>query len=78
MIGEQRAFSGNAVDIGRAITHRSAVIDTEVKVTYVVGHDHENVRLVGRVGVDDNNHVYKHCTQYDGCTPFHEVSPGSK
>jgi hypothetical protein len=44
IVGKDRAFIGDAVDIGRAVAHHAAVVGADVPIADVVGHDHENVR----------------------------------
>ena len=46
IVGEDRALVGDAVDVGRAITHLAAVVGADVPVADVVAHDDEDVRLL--------------------------------
>ena len=46
-VGEHRAFLGDAVDVGRAIAHDAVVVAADVEPADVVGHDEQDVRLVG-------------------------------
>ena len=46
VVGEDRAFVGDAVDVGRAIAHHAAVVGADVPVADVVAHDDEDVRLL--------------------------------
>ena len=43
--GEERAFLGDAVDVGGAIAHHAAIVGADVPVADVVGHDDEDVGL---------------------------------
>src|SRR5215471_18708307 len=44
-IGKDRAFSGNAVNVGRAIAHHAPIVGADVPVADVVAEDYEDVRL---------------------------------
>ena len=44
-VGEQRAFLGDAVDVGRAVAHDAQIVGADIEPADVVGHDHEDVRL---------------------------------
>ena len=46
-VGEDRAFVGDAVDVGRAVAHHAAVVGADVPVADVVAQDDEDVRLLG-------------------------------
>ena len=46
VVGEDRTFVGDAIDIGRAVAHHAAVVSTDVPITDVVTHDREDVWLV--------------------------------
>jgi hypothetical protein len=46
IVGEDRAFVGDAVDVGRAVAHHAAVVGADVPVADVVAHDDEDVRLL--------------------------------
>ncbi len=43
VVGEDRAFLGDAVDVGRAIAHHAAVVGADVPVADVVAEDDEDV-----------------------------------
>ena len=45
VVGEQRAFLGNAVDIGRPVPHHPAVVGADIPVADVVAEYDEDVRL---------------------------------
>ena len=45
IVGEDRAFIGDAVDVGRAVAHHATVVGADVPVADVIAHDDENVRL---------------------------------
>ncbi len=47
IIGEQRAFFGDAIDVGCAAAHHAAVVGADIPDANVIGHDHDNVRLLG-------------------------------
>src|SRR5262249_25790060 len=49
-IGEERALPGDAVDVGRAITHHAAAVGADVPVADVVAEDDEDVRLASSGG----------------------------
>jgi hypothetical protein len=44
-IGEHRAFSGDAVNVGRAIAHDAEIVAADVEPADVVRHDEQDVRL---------------------------------
>ena len=46
-VGEDRAFFGDAVDVGRAVAHLAAVVGAGVPVADVVAEDDEDVRRFG-------------------------------
>src|SRR5215211_7740647 len=46
VIGEDRAFGGDAVDVGRAVAHHAAVVGADVPVADIVAHNDENVRFL--------------------------------
>jgi hypothetical protein len=46
-VGEQHAFFGEAVDVGRAVAHQPAGVAAEVGLADVVAPDDEDVRLLG-------------------------------
>ena len=46
-VGEHRAFLRDAVEVGRAIAHQAVVVAAEIEPADVVGHDEQDVRLVG-------------------------------
>src|SRR4051794_37698224 len=48
IVGKGDAFFGDAVDVGRAIAHRSAAEMTDIPDTNVISPQDENVRLLGR------------------------------
>ena len=51
MVGEDRAFLGDAVDVRRAVAHHAAVVGADVPQPDVVAEDDEDVRLAaGRGG----------------------------
>jgi hypothetical protein len=50
MVGEDRAFLGNAVDVRRAIAHHAAVVGADVPQPNVVAEDDEDVRLAAGGG----------------------------
>jgi hypothetical protein len=43
IVGEDRAFAGDAVDIGRPVAHHPAVVGADVPEANVIAHDDENV-----------------------------------
>ena len=50
MIGEDRAFLGDAVDVRRAVAHHAAVVGADVPQPDVVAEDDEDVRLAAGRG----------------------------
>ena len=46
VVGEDRAFLGDAVDVGRAVAHHAAVVGADVPVADVVAEDDEDVGLL--------------------------------
>ena len=46
IVGEDRAFVGDAVDVGRAVAHHAAVVGADVPVADVVAHDDEDIGLL--------------------------------
>ncbi len=44
-VGEHRAFLGDAIDVGRAISHDAVVVRADIEPADVVAPDDENVRL---------------------------------
>ena len=62
---ELAAFSGEAVDVRRAIAHQALVVSADVPVSDIVSHDEEDVRFVLSEGAsgpqqdqsDDNKSV---------------------
>jgi len=42
-VGKQRAFLGDAVNVGRAIAHHTQVVSADVRPTDVITHDEKNV-----------------------------------
>ena len=42
-VREDRAFVGDAINIGRAVAHHTAVVGADVPVADVVRHDDEDV-----------------------------------
>ena len=46
IVGEDRAFIGDAVDVGRAIAHHAAIVGADVPVADIVAHDDEDVGLL--------------------------------
>ena len=50
IVGEDRAFVGDAINVGRAISHHAAVVGADVPVTDVIGRDDENVGLLQLLG----------------------------
>ena len=47
VVGEGRAFVGDAVDVGRAVAHLAAVVVADVPPADVVAPEDEDVRLAG-------------------------------
>ena len=47
VVGEDRTFLGDAVDVGRAVAHHAAVVGADVPVADVVTEDDEDVGLCG-------------------------------
>src|SRR5262249_3826345 len=45
-VGEQRAFPGNAVDVGSAVAHNAKVVGAEVEPSDVISPDDQDVRLL--------------------------------
>jgi hypothetical protein len=45
-VGEERAFRGDAVDVGRAVAHHAVVVGADVELADVVAPDDEDVRLL--------------------------------
>ena len=45
VVGEDRAFVGDAVDVGRAVAHHAAVVGADVPVADVVAQDDQDVGL---------------------------------
>ena len=50
-VGKQRAFLGDAVDVGRAVAHHAQIVGADIEPADVVGHDHEDVRLSTQRGL---------------------------
>ena len=50
MVGEDRAFPGDAVDVRRAVAHHAAVVGADVPQPDVVAEDDEDVRLAAGGG----------------------------
>ncbi|MCY1369415.1 hypothetical protein D9M69_564550 [compost metagenome] len=48
-VGEQRAFPGDAVDVGRLVAHHALVVGAEIEVADIVAKDHQDVRFVRRL-----------------------------
>jgi len=46
IIGEYRAFVGDAIDVWRAVTHHAAIVSADISVADVIGHDDKNVGLL--------------------------------
>ena len=46
VVGKDRAFIGDAVDVGCAVSHHAAVVGADVPVADVIRHDDEDVRLL--------------------------------
>ena len=44
-VGEERAFFGDAVDVGGLVAHHAVVVGADVPVADVVAPDHQDVRL---------------------------------
>ena len=49
-VGEQRAFLGDAVDVGRLVAHHALVVGADIPVADVVAPDDEDVGLLVRRG----------------------------
>jgi len=47
VVGEQRAFLGDAVDVRRASAHHAAMVGADIPDAHVVGHDDDNVGFLG-------------------------------
>jgi len=47
-VGENHAFVGDAVDVGRLVAHQTSGIAAQVRLTDVVSPHHQHVRLLGR------------------------------
>src|SRR5262249_61878875 len=50
VVREDRAFRGDAVDVGGAVAHHAAVVGADIPVTDVVSHDDEDVGFWLRAG----------------------------
>src|SRR5215472_14936050 len=46
IVGEDRPFIGDAVDVGRAVAHLAAVVGTNVPVADIIAHDDEDIGLL--------------------------------
>src|SRR5262249_37031536 len=44
-VGKYRAFSGNAVDVGRAIAHHAPIVGADIPVADVITEDDKDIRL---------------------------------
>src|SRR4051794_23157827 len=44
-VGEDRAFIGDSVNVGRAVTHLAAIVGADVPVADIVAEDDEDIRL---------------------------------
>ena len=53
-VGEQRAFFGDAVDVGRLVAHDAAVVGADVELADVVAPDDEDVGLLVAAGAGDS------------------------
>jgi hypothetical protein len=40
VVREQRAFGGDAVDVGRSASHHAAMVGTDVPHAHIIAHDH--------------------------------------
>ena len=49
-VGEQRAFFGDAVDVGRLVTHHALVVGADVEPADVVAPDDEDVGFLSWAG----------------------------
>ena len=49
-VGEQRAFLGDAVNVGRLVAHHALVVGADVPVADIVTPDDDDVGLLGRAG----------------------------
>src|SRR5882724_3250927 len=47
VISKECALFGDAVDVGRASTHHPAMVGADIPDADIVGHDHDDVRLLG-------------------------------
>ncbi len=45
-VGEQRAFAGDAVDVGRLVAHHAAIVGADVELADVVAPENEDVRFL--------------------------------
>ncbi len=45
VVGEQSTFVGDAVDVGRFVTHHAAAVGADIGDTDIIAPDHEDVRL---------------------------------
>ncbi len=45
VVREQRAFLGDAIDVGRLVPHHAQVVGADVAPSHVVAPDHQDVRL---------------------------------
>ena len=46
IVGEDGTFVGDAVDVGRAVTHHAAIVGADVPVADVIAHDDEDIGLL--------------------------------
>ena len=52
VVGEQGAFAGDAVDVGRASAHHAAMVGADIPDADIIGHDDDDVGFLGGVCAD--------------------------
>ena len=73
IVGEDRAFVGDAIDVGRAVAHHAAIVGADVPIADVIGHDDEDIRLLLLRGSRrDHRHPNgERCQQTEPDIPVH-------
>jgi hypothetical protein len=46
IVGEQSTLAGDPVDVGGGAAHHAAMVGTQIPGADVIGHDHDDVRLL--------------------------------
>ncbi len=46
MVGKDRTFSGDAVNVWGAIAHHASIVGADVPISYVITKNDENIRFL--------------------------------